>query len=273
VGRVRSLRELTISRMEIKSLTPLAQCRQLESLTLTSPQHPVDLTPLVGLPLRELTLAGDLPGDLRVLEQFPQLESLTLSVETSLYRYSYQPPLMTKLVVLPDFTKLTHLKKLRLIGVRLTDCTALTPLSALQELEVSGCDLQSLHGLESQQHLIKLSVESNHLTDLQPIAALPLDLLDLTHNPLQSLAGIAGLNRARFIVLSDTTASDPAPLLALIAARPSNAAIELRLALDKSSLPDGPFEELSPTLEGKRVNIALPSGGDIPHWYSHTGPH
>ena len=212
----------------------------------------VDLSPLEGMPLAQLNLAGCAAlADLRPLSGLPLR---TLNLEG------------TKITDLAPLAKMRTLKELDLSRTGARD---LSPLKGLliEKLSLNSTkvsDLAPLQGLP----LRTLSLRYTAVSDLQPLTGLPLELLDCTAIPTADFSALAGAP-LKTLILQLTRVGDlsflsgmPLELLALnscLLARGFQVLPELK-SLTVLLLPDGvwnlPKEELA-ALAALRQHAAL----------------
>lgn len=179
--------------------------------------------------ITELTI----PEDVRTLEDLAHmayLESLTLTDRN--------------MSNLNDLSELGHLKSLTLSGCRFStdSLRVIASLPALQELNLSDCGLSTLAGLEQAQRLTILDVSNNTIRNLEPLASLSgltelylqnnnaivdlsivgeltkLEKLDVSYNPLTSIAPLSGCVKltslnASHAQLTDASTAASLPIL------------------------------------------------------------
>lgn len=179
--------------------------------------------------ITELTI----PEDVRTLEDLAHmayLESLTLTGRN--------------MSNLNDLSELSHLKSLTLSGCRFStdSLRVIASLPALQELNLSDCGLSTLAGLEQAQRLTILDVSNNTIRNLEPLASLSgltelylqnnnaivdlsivgeltkLEKLDVSYNPLTSIAPLSGCVKltslnASHAQLTDASTAASLPIL------------------------------------------------------------
>lgn len=155
-----SLRHLTLSgNRGIRSLDGIGGLQALESLFLRQ-CFVVDWAALRGLShLSELAISPGSADGLAVLGSLPQLTTLHVQAK-GLHGHLELPPL-------------PHLRSLHIVG---------------------GTGLQAITGLTGAPGLTRLGLRGNGLTEVPDLKGLAeLKFVDLSDNPLQNRAGLAGL--------------------------------------------------------------------------------
>ncbi|MDD5677250.1 MAG: protein kinase [Kiritimatiellae bacterium] len=179
---------------------PLSDLSPLKGLPLkevcVSDTRVKDISPLAGMPLTKLDLSGTRVTDLLVLKGMP-LQELTLS------RLSIRD--LKLLVGLPleslnishtdvsDLTPLTgmHLKRLIASATRIRDLTVLAgmPLKELNISRTEVTDINPLIGIE----LKHLNLSQTRVRNLTPLASLPLRSLELSKTDIRDLSPVRDL--------------------------------------------------------------------------------
>lgn len=84
------------------------------------------------------------------------------------------------------------------------EIASLDGVSSLVNLEVlnigANCRLSNLHGLEFCSLLRSLAIPANDVSDLSPVQDNPLSFLDISFNPISSLAGMNLANLKRLTI-------------------------------------------------------------------------
>jgi len=218
------LRELLLARGPIDSLEPLRRFDQLQQLELVGLSTP-DLEPLSGLrALRSLRL-DDLPiSDFEPLSGLPSLARLTLA---SLDMQDFE-----------GLVGLNLLTELRVLDVDFTSFAGISSAPNLVSLEVSGCDeIESFDGLEACRSIETIEVKTlasydvilmsdlsalreltslttldlagARVTDLGPLAGLPLRYLDLSSNQVESIDALAGMPLSTLLLANNEIVTLP----------------------------------------------------------------
>ena len=144
---------VTVRRGDIGTLDDLAAMSNLTILDVMF-QNISDITPLEGLPLERLQLAGNNVVDLSPLESLPLLTSLNLDGN----------PVM-------DITPLSRLARLQVLDASYTHIYDLSPLAGLHALEylyvnnAKLTDVSPLAGLNLKACFVK----NNQITDFSPL--------------------------------------------------------------------------------------------------------
>jgi hypothetical protein len=145
------LRGLTMeSPKNVSSLTPLAECKDLNFLALINSSLVSDLSPLHGLHLTHLQMEGSLVSDLAPLRGMP-------------------------------------LHYLSLRSSKITDLSALTGMTELRDLVIPTtkvADLAPLHKL----HLERLIAGSTLINDIAPLAGMPLRVVNIDNTGVRDLS-------------------------------------------------------------------------------------
>ncbi|WP_297099314.1 leucine-rich repeat domain-containing protein [uncultured Draconibacterium sp.] len=77
--------------------------------------------------------------------------------------------------------------------------TLLSKFENLEKLYIGNCGFTSLTGLEKLKHLKHLAASGNYFSDLQPLASLSLELLDLQDTPVKDLSVIEKMTSLEFL--------------------------------------------------------------------------
>lgn len=140
-----------------KTVEDLYYCTELESLDLDSEEF-VDLTPIQSLKkLKRFYICVGGTVDLWFLERLTDVEEL-----------------WAKNTSIPDITPLAGMNKLRYLHLAdcdsyLKDMTFFHDMVQLEHLDLSGCRVYSLEGIERLTNLEYLSLYDTAITDLSPL--------------------------------------------------------------------------------------------------------
>jgi len=146
----------TVRRGDITALDDLAAMTNLQTLDVMF-QNVSDLTPLEGLPIERLQLAGNQIADLSPLERLPLLVCLNLD------------------------------------GNPVMDITPLAGLARLEVLDASYTNIYNLSPLKHLQALDALYINHAKLTDVSPLAGLSLSKAFLKNNQIADFSPLAGV--------------------------------------------------------------------------------
>ena len=222
------IRKLSLTRLQVTDLSPLAGLTSLRSLLLDGTQV-TDLSPFAGLTsLRSLSLDGTQVADLSPLARITSLEFLFLE-ETQVADLS---PLagITSLRVLSldgtqvaDLSPLAHITSLRALwldGTQVTDLSPLTRSTSLRELSLDGTQVADLSPLTGITSLEFLFLDGTQVADLSPLAGIT-SLRDLSLNGTQvaDLSPLAGITSLRTLWLDETQVTDLSPLARITSLR------------------------------------------------------
>lgn len=169
---------------QIEDLGPVAALSNLEVLHVQGGEQGYDdLAPLAGLTqLVDLSVGG--------------------------------PPLVDD-AVWPALENLTNLRALELWDAAVTDTTALSGLTSLEHLDLSGSDIESLAFVGDLPELTSLWVGHTQVSDPSPLAgATSLVDLDLRELGIDDLAFLGGLEELSFVDLRYNHVTSLAPLVA-----------------------------------------------------------
>lgn len=157
-----------------------------------------DLSPLKGLPLKQLEFRNSQVADLSPLLGMP-LESLTFNATQ-----------------VRDLSPLREakLKYLHGVGTLIADLSPLKGMP-LENLSIENCaevsDLTPLAGAPLQA----LNCSRTQVADLSPLKGMPLTFLDCSRTRVTDLTPIAGLRLLDRVIFRDTSITDISPLKAL----------------------------------------------------------
>ena len=210
----KNLEELNIANNEISDLSPLSGCAKLKTLD-ASGQYISNLGALSALKeLTELNLADNELTTLSSLKELTELQKLDVSGN--------------EIVVFGTAGKLQNLQYLSMADnpMKEIDLSTLSGLTNLTELNVSGCGIESIDGintgnlttlnvsynqidsaaaLEKAEKLRTLDISYNMLTEADGLkSCISLQELSMEGNPLESIAGIEPLAELTNINLAQT---------------------------------------------------------------------
>lgn len=202
------LTRFSVSLQESGDLTLLAAVPALEALNLSTAVPVRDFGPLCRLGrLTDLILSAGRVSDLSFVRDLPELNRLHLG----------------KLTDVADLAPLRWQTSLDFLG--LDECPALTELGALPALErIRGLSLKRSSLGSGIRDLVERAPkttdlwlnQSNWVTDIEPLSALPLDGLGLWGcRNITDFAPLAHLHGLTFLDLEDTNIGDLSPLAAM----------------------------------------------------------
>ena len=231
-----------VARGDISSLDDLAAMQHLTSVSLVY-QKINDLSPLAGLPLRDVMLIGNNIGDLTPLAGMPTLTGINLNHNpvsdlTPLVSLPKLTGLCVQYTDIRDISVLAQMPTLQIVqvgGAPVADYTPLLSLPRLTQVEMSGagvkdvamisgieglkefivqnCGISSLSALKTLPRLETLWLNDNVLTDLDGIERFSaVKTLMLCGNPIRDLSPLQGLPNLQLLDLRDTNA-ELSPLL------------------------------------------------------------
>ncbi len=135
------------------------------------------------------------------LDNLPYLETLVIHGQTT--------------NSLHFLSSLPNLKELDLSACRFpTEDLALTVSSpALQSLNLSGCGLSTIAGLENAQHLVRLDLSNNTIRNLDPLSGLnELREINLSQNALTDLTALSTLSNLEKLNVSHNSLTNLSPI-------------------------------------------------------------
>lgn len=168
----KNLSRLDIQTSSIDSLNPLAQCRQLREINLTSDADQVDISALANMKnLESVNLSGVHASDYQAFQSTKNLTYLSIS------RVNLQP-------------------QIRMLA------GALKSLDHLQELHLNNCDLVDIAGLARDVRADIVDLQNNRISDGQALGELKNSReLWLSGNRLTTVAPLAKLTTLRRLYL------------------------------------------------------------------------
>ena len=227
-----------------EDLKLLAQCTNLQILILDY-QQITDLSPLSGLPLSYLSLAGNRISDLRPLSDLTKLQTLDLS-ENPVRSAEVLAELTALQEVTMEAVDITSVEvfagsDIRFLNIRgnkgITDFSPLKSCPALSRLtigELSGEAVQTLKGLTN---LTELNLYSAHPVDLNCFTGFQkLCFLDLYGSTVSHPEALASLPNLRYLNIGETGVND----LSFLQKLPAMTDVDLR---------ENPITDLTPLLD------------------------
>lgn len=196
---------LDLSNRGISDISKLSYCLKLQELNLSG--NPLEsLDTLQGLPqlsVLYLSNTGLEDGDLDFLCSFQRLTYLDLTENPSLTAEGLE-----RLKTALPYCEIYHDEvyfTVELGGQVLT--------SDMQAVDLTGCGLTSVAGLETFLELRRLVLYGNGLTDLSPLSGLTgMEELILGFNNLQDISALSGMTSLRKLDLSHNLVRDIYPL-------------------------------------------------------------
>lgn len=153
-----NIEELSINDTAVVDLTPLAGATSLEYLYAQG-NGIEDVTPLAGLPLYYLNLSENLITTPSPLNSLSQLVVLDLAANPLVY---------------DGFTVPQTVRSLNLTDTGLTNFASFGALPDLEGLYIAFNEIEDLGPLAAYTNLTELNFRGNHVTDVAPLADLPL---------------------------------------------------------------------------------------------------
>lgn len=214
------------------SLDPLSAMASLETLSLhggpASKNRPLVIDGLLTgtLPqVRSLTLIDcETQDGGAALRYFPGLNTLFISEGQGAFRMDNASD-MTALSTLyfdntqaegDDFSSLGALTGLSTITIKntgLDDISWMAPLEKLRSLDISGCAVTTLRGLEGHVGLYTLTAPDNRITDISALSdSEKLQYLNLSGSSVSDLSPLAGCAALTNLNLTGNDISDISPL-------------------------------------------------------------
>jgi pimeloyl-ACP methyl ester carboxylesterase len=176
LSTLRDIKQMTAIRLAYGEYSDLTDLRHLQSITsLEISQVPAsDLTPLRGLmQLQTLSILND-----ESLKDISPLSDLAGLLKLNLINDTF----------VTDVTAISHMSHLKVLYLRDTNVTDLSPLrriETLTELQIDGKQVPGLHGIASLHNLKILDILCQRAFDLSPISDLPeLDRLAINTSSL-----------------------------------------------------------------------------------------
>ncbi len=211
------LREFVSNGGELSDISLLAQIPTLEAVDL-SWNMVTDLTPLAGLPLKELYLQGNLIEDYSPIKEiYPNLLGRNFE-----YIEITQPENPDAVITFPD--PVMEMKVRRAMNIPEGDITA-GEAAKITRLDIQNqwqpqipqeVLVRDLTGIEAFINLRELIASFNAISDISPLSGLSeLTNLELGSNAVNDISPLAGLNRLVSLTLFGNGIRDFNPLSSL----------------------------------------------------------
>lgn len=268
IGRLTELTSLKLANNEITELEFLTPLEKLVSLDLSNNQI-TDITPLAQLKkLRTLHLDNNDIKDFSPLYDLSELTMLTIGgIEVS---QSQIKELKTRLpgcliyndeantdiveVHLGGKTFKSDVTKLDLSDCSITDLSALSVCTSLEELRLSGNYIRDISPLLDIPKLRVLDLSNNMISDIRPLMSMTtLEHLNLAGNKISSITALSQLKQLKELVLNGNDIDGTQNLAKLSALK--------ILGLKKTGISDADLEKLY-NLKNLTV-LALENNPDI----------
>ncbi len=268
IGRLTELTSLKLADNEITELEFLTPLEKLVSLDLSNNQI-TDITPLAQLKkLRTLHLDNNDIKDFSPLYDLSELTMLTIGgIEVS---QSQIKELKTRLpgcliyndeantdiveVHLGGKTFKSDVTKLDLSDCSITDLSALSVCTSLEELRLSGNYIRDISPLLDIPKLRVLDLSNNMISDIRPLMSMTtLEHLNLAGNKISSITALSQLKQLKELVLNGNDIDGTQNLAKLSALK--------ILGLKKTGISDADLEKLH-NLKNLTV-LALENNPDI----------
>ena len=268
IGRLTELTSLKLANNEITELEFLTPLEKLVSLDLSNNQI-TDITPLAQLKkLRTLHLDNNDIKDFSPLYDLSELTMLTIGgIEVS---QSQIKELKTRLpgcliyndeantdiveVHLGGKTFKSDVTKLDLSDCSITDLSALSVCTSLEELRLSGNYIRDIGPLLDIPKLRVLDLSNNMISDIRPLMSMTtLEHLNLAGNKISSITALSQLKQLKELVLNGNDIDGTQNLAKLSALK--------ILGLKKTGISDADLEKLY-NLKNLTV-LALENNPDI----------
>lgn len=268
IGRLTELTSLKLADNEITELEFLTPLEKLVSLDLSNNQI-TDITPLAQLKkLRTLHLDNNDIKDFSPLYDLSELTMLTIGgIEVS---QSQIKELKTRLpgcliyndeantdiveVHLGGKTFKSDVTKLDLSDCSITDLSALSVCTSLEELRLSGNYIRDISPLLDIPKLRVLDLSNNMISDIRPLMSMTtLEHLNLAGNKISSITALSQLKQLKELVLNGNDIDGTQNLAKLSALK--------ILGLKKTGISDADLEKLY-NLKNLTV-LALENNPDI----------
>jgi Leucine-rich repeat (LRR) protein len=218
------LRDFYAPEKDIKDLTGMEYCNNLESLYLYGNQI-TDVLPLAELAnLQYLDLSYNRIKDVSRLSGLANMQRLELSVNqitdvSPLSNLKNLRNLYLSANQITDISSLAELKNLQdlyLENNNITDVLPLTELKNLQCLILSDNQIADVSPLERLANLQELYLDNNHITDISPLSGLTnLQMLSLGYNQITDVLLLSGLADLQTLYLNSNQITDISPLSGL----------------------------------------------------------
>ena len=162
------------------------------------PKEAKDYTELKYMPyLEELTIDAGISGQLKYVEDMPDLKVLTIS---------------NTIVSTEELSLIAQLKNLERLTLNSCSLTSLSPLAAMEDLlylDVGGNTIRNLEPIASMKKLEALNVQRNAVNDLSALSGnQALLILDVSYNSLSDLSVAFGLSNLQWLNAKYNTISN-----------------------------------------------------------------
>lgn len=192
---LQKLVSLDLSNNQITDLTPLSQLRSLRTLHLDD-NDIKDFTPLYDLNgLTMLTIGGIEVSQSQIKELKTRLPSCLI----------YNDEASTDIIEisLGGKTFSSDVTKLDLSDCSITDISALSVCSSLEELRLGGNYIRDISPLLDIPKLRVLDLSGNMISDIRPLMSMTtLEHLNLANNDISSITALSQLKQLKELVLS-----------------------------------------------------------------------
>ena len=249
IGRLTSLKDLSLNATSVSNIGPLSSLKNLTDLEIANTDV-VDLRPLRNLSeLRKLVASFSPIQRLDALSQLKFLRNLQLSA-TQVSDLSPLADLVnirllwlrdTKVTTIPALSKMVALKYLGLENTNVADLTPLSVLTDLDSLYLSDTPVSDVRPLAKLESLTTLWLSGTQVKDVDPLARLAkLITLGLGNTLVTDVRPLAGLVNLEY--LSVTRIKVPREQLQLLRQNLKKA----RILSSDPSIPENPPNSLPP---------------------------
>ena len=254
------LERIELRRNAISDLSPLAGLTRLDNIKLRG-NRIRDVSPLAGLlNVNWMGLEENEITDLSPLKGLVKLNGIGI-VDNPVSDVSPLAGMLSleginaRRTAISDFSSLARLPRLQWIefgdSASISELPSLNGLKALRRLEIVGTRISDISGLSELTQLTALNLNRNSITDISPLAGLKrLKHLELANNIISDVSPLAELTNLEELNLRDNAISDFSPLEGL--------SEETRI------LAEGNLESFvsgAPKIEGPWLWVIAPTGG------------
>ncbi|QKF81502.1 leucine-rich repeat domain-containing protein [Halarcobacter ebronensis] len=191
------LTHLNLRDNNITDITPLKYLTKLTKLNLSSNKVSKGVESLENLPLKELSIDINDNIDLKYIGRIKTLENLSLFYGKNAHALN----------------KLTNLKKLTLLSVKMSSLCDIKDLQSLEQLTLFENNLKSLECIDQFPNLKKLRIERSLITDLTPLVnANSIEEFHFYEMPVEDISPLAKMKNLRSILFSKTKIKYLSPL-------------------------------------------------------------
>lgn len=203
----------------IMSIEDISKMKNLSELALYN-QKIYDLTPLKGLKLFKLALAGNNIGNISVLSECQTLQELSLSKNpvqdlSPLTSSATLWSLDIGSTYVQDISPIIKcpIRVLSVMDAPVQDYTVLQQLKGIQRLYVSRLSAENIGIVTGLTSLTDLTIFNSSMSDINVLKNLiQLSNIDLNGNSIESLAGIEQLKQLRYLSIPNNPVTDLSPL-------------------------------------------------------------